>query len=89
MTTQHGVGYVSGNNLSKSFSTTLKRLNIRYRSPYNVRHTCATMMLEQGMKPAYCAKVLGHSLEMFFNVYADWIDKDESDAQAKLWASIQ
>ncbi len=89
ITTQHGSGYQSGNQLAKSFGKTLKDLNISYRSPYNVRHTCATMMLEQGMKPAYCAKVLGHSLEMFFSVYADWIDIDESKAQAKLWAQIQ
>jgi|TARA_B100000959_G_C14512463_1_gene431873 hypothetical protein len=40
------------------------------------------------MKPAYCAKVLGHSLQMFFSRYADWIDKDESEVQAKIWAEF-
>ncbi len=43
---------------------------------------------EAGMKPAYCAKVLGHSLQMFFSRYADWIDKDESEVQAKIWAEF-
>jgi len=89
ITNQYGQGYRSATRLSDAFSRTLKRCGIRYRSPYNVRHTCATMMLEAGMKPAYCAKVLGHSLQMFFQVYADWIDKDESEAQAKIWGEIR
>jgi len=46
-------------------------------------------MLVSGMKPAYCAKQLGHSPEMFFRVYADWIDKDESEVQADIWASTE
>jgi integrase len=89
VTTQHGCGYQSGDHLAQTFSNTCKQLGIPYRSPYNVRHTCATMMLEQGMKPAYCANVLGHSLEMFFNVYARWIDKHESEAQEKIWATME
>lgn len=89
ITNQHGNGYRSATRLADAFSATLKRCGIRYRSPYNVRHTCATMMLEAGMKPAYCAKVLGHSLQMFFNRYAEWIDREESQAQAKIWAEIQ
>lgn len=85
---QHGRHYNSAHHLAQAFARTLDRLGIRYRSPYNVRHTCATMMLEAGMKPGYCAKVLGHSLEMFFNIYADWIDKDESKVQEGIWATI-
>ncbi len=34
----------------------LKRLGIRYRRPYNMRHTYATMMLMAGMTPAFCAR---------------------------------
>jgi integrase len=53
---------------------TLKRLGIRYRSPYQTRHTYATMMLMAGMKPAFGAGQLGHSTEMFLRTYAKWID---------------
>jgi len=88
VTNQYGKAYQSSTRLSDAFSRSMKRLNIRYRSPYNVRHTAASMMLESGMRPAYCAKVLGHSLEMFFNVYADFVDKDESEAQRKIWFEI-
>jgi integrase len=82
---RENTAYSNGTTLSKAFSNRLELLGIRWRSPYNVRHTAATMMLEAGMKPAYCAKVLGHSLQMFFTVYADWIDKKESDKQRRIW----
>jgi len=32
------------------------------------------MMLIVGMTPAFCAKQLGHSVEMFLRTYAKWID---------------
>jgi integrase len=53
---------------------TLKRLGIRYRRPYNMRHTYATMMLMAGMTPAFCARQLGHSVQVFLSTYAKWID---------------
>jgi len=59
----------------------LTRLGIRYRRPYNMRHTYATSMLMAGMKPAFCAKQLGHSVEVFLRTYAKWMDGDENDAE--------
>lgn len=52
---------------------TLKRLGIRHRPPYNTRHTYASAMLMAGMKPAFCAGQLGHSVEIFLSTYAKWI----------------
>ena len=89
VTTQHGKGFRSATRLSDAFVRAMKRQDIRYRNPYNCRHTCAVMMLVAGMKPGYCAKVLGHSLEMFFRIYADWIDPDESERQRYIWANIK
>jgi integrase len=56
---------------------TLKRLGIRYRRPYNTRHTCATMGLMAGVNPAYMAAQLGHSLEVFLRDYSKWINGDQ------------
>lgn len=56
----------------------LKSLGIRYRRPYNMRHTYATTMLMAGMNPAFCAKQLGHSVEMFLNTYSRWIDGERN-----------
>ncbi len=52
----------------------LKKLGIRYRGPYNTRHTYATLMLMSGVTPAYAARQLGHSVMMFLRVYSKWID---------------
>lgn len=60
----------------------LKRLGIRYRPPNNMRHTYATMMLMAGRKPAWCAKQLGHSVEMFLRTYAKWIPGDQDDFES-------
>lgn len=64
-------------------------LGIRYRRPYNCRHTYATAMLMVGMTPAFCARQLGHSVEMFLRVYARWLDGARDDAEmARLEAEI-
>jgi integrase len=60
---------------------TLKHLKIRYRRPYCMRHTRATMMLMAGLKPAYCAKQLGHSKMVFLEIYADWIDDGHDELE--------
>jgi integrase len=67
----------------------LKRLGIRYRRPYNMRHTYATAMLMAGMAPAFCAKQLGHSVEVFLGTYAKWIDGSHNDLEmARLESSL-
>lgn len=66
----------------RSFWTpTLKALGIRYRRPYNLRHTYATQMLMAGMTPAFCAKQLGHSVEMFLRTYSKWLDGAQNDLE--------
>lgn len=59
----------------------LKVLGIRYRRPYNMRHTYATMMLMAGATPAWCAKQLGHSVEVFLRTYSKWIDGDQNNRE--------
>ncbi len=60
--------------LHHQWRPTLKALGIRYRPPYNARHTYATMCLMAGMTPAFIAKQLGHSLQILLSRYARWID---------------
>ena len=68
----------------RSFWTpTLKLLGIRYRRPYNMRHTYATVMLMAGMTPAFCAKQLGHSVEMFLKTYSKWLDGDQNGLEMR------
>ncbi|WDD92827.1 site-specific integrase [Burkholderia sp. FERM BP-3421] len=59
----------------------LKRLGVRYRRPYNMRHSYATAMLMAGMTPAFCAKQLGHSVEMFLTTYSKWVDGEQNELE--------
>jgi integrase len=61
------------NELRNFWQATLKRLGVRYRRPYNLRHTYATLGLMNGLKPAFMARQLGDSLEMSYKAYAKWI----------------
>lgn len=50
-----------------------------------MRHTYATIGLMSGAKPAFLAAQLGHSLRVFFDVYAKWIgSRDDNLEMAKL-----
>ncbi|BAN25861.1 site-specific integrase [Caballeronia insecticola] len=66
------------------WASILKRLGIRYRRPYNMRHSYATSMLMAGMTPAFCARQLGHTVEMFLRTYAKWIDGSQNDLEMAL-----
>ena len=52
-----------------------RRARVPYRIPYTCRHTRAAELLSTGVEPAEAAKQMGHSLEMFFRVYAEWIEE--------------
>lgn len=52
----------------------LAKLGIRYRPPYNCRHTYATMCLMSNMNPAFIAQQLGHSVQMLLSTYARWLN---------------
>lgn len=60
---------------------TLRRLGIRYRSPYQTRHTYATIMLMAGVRPAYGARQMGHGIEQFLRTYSKWIDGDQNELE--------
>jgi integrase len=70
-------GYRKITDVRGFWKQTLFKLGIRYRRPYAMRHTYATIGLMSGAKPAFLARQLGHSLRMFFTVYAKWIESDD------------
>lgn len=59
-------------------------LGIRYRRPYNMRHTYATLMLMAGANHSWCAKQLGHSVDQFQRTYTKWIDGEQNDRELDL-----
>lgn len=59
--------------LRSYWAPALRSLGIRYRRPYNLRHTYATMLLHAGVNAGLAAEQLGHSAQMFHTRYARWI----------------
>jgi integrase len=47
-----------------------KAAGIENASPYSLRHTAATELVEAGVNPTAAAALLGHSVEMLLTVYA-------------------
>ena len=56
--------------MGEAFTAAQNELGLPWRHPHNVRHSYASRLLKAGIKPALAAKQLGHSLEMFFELYA-------------------
>jgi integrase len=51
---------------------TLKRLAIRYRTPYTARHTSVSWNLMIGRNPLFVAQQHGHQILTMLTVYAAW-----------------
>lgn len=82
---RHGAEWDTEANFRKVFWTPmLKALGLRYRRPYQCRHTYATAMLMAKMNPAMCAKQLGHDVKVFLTIYAKWIEGEADDREMAL-----
>lgn len=68
----------------------LRRAEVRYRYPYQTRHTFASTLLSAGENPVWVAKMMGHKdWAMIIKVYGRWIPSIAPDAGAKvalLWS---
>ncbi|WP_245945403.1 tyrosine-type recombinase/integrase [Neisseria dentiae] len=55
---------------------------VRYRKPYNTRHTFATLNLMAGANPMWVARQLGHtSMKMLLENYSRWIDSADKQRE--------
>jgi len=71
--------------LRKSFwIPVLRKAKIRYRNPYQTRHTYASMMLSAGEHPMWVAKQMGHKdWTMIARVYGRWIPSENDLSGSK------
>lgn len=71
--------------IRKSFwIPTIRKARVRYRNPYQTRHTYASMMLSAGEHPMWVAKQMGHSSwVMIARVYGRWIPNDDDTSGSK------
>lgn len=74
----------------RMFQRTLTAAGIRYREPYQTRHTFATQALMAGANPMWVARQLGHrNMGMLLKTYSRWIDRaDKSREVGKLNAAF-
>jgi integrase len=59
----------------------VKRAGVRYRNPYQTRHTYASMMLSAGEHPMWVAHQMGHAdWGMIRRIYGHWIPEADTTA---------
>jgi integrase len=67
----------------------LKKVGVRYRRPYQTRHTYASMMLSAGEHPMWVAKQMGHAdWTMIARVYGRWMPAADISAGSKAEAKF-
>jgi integrase len=73
---------MSGGNLNRSFKALLKRAGLPAVRFHDLRHTCVTLLLRQGVNPKFVQELLGHAaISLTLNVYSH-ILRDMGDAAA-------
>ena len=62
----------------------VRRAKIRYRNPYQTRHTFASMMLSAGEHPMWVSKQMGHTDQtMIARVYGRWMPEADRGAGSR------
>src|SRR6266702_6469555 len=62
---------------------TIDKLQVRYREPYNARHSCVSWNLMIGKNLMWCARQHGHSVQVMLTMYGAWIEgSPEADIDA-------
>jgi integrase len=68
----------------EAWRSTLKRAGVRYRNPYQTRHTYASMMLSAGEHPMWVARQMGHAdTTTIMRNYGRWMPSADPDAGGK------
>lgn len=66
------------------WTAVLKRAGVRYRYPYQTRHTYASMMLSAGEHPMWVSQQMGHAdWTMIARVYGRWMPDADAHAGGK------
>jgi integrase len=76
--------------LARAFRRDCEAAGVRYRYPYQLRHTHATWALSAGENPAWIAKQMGHTdVMMLFRVYGKWMPSLAPEAGSKMVAAVK
>ncbi len=79
-----GKQWESSKQIQRRWIRILRRAKVRYRNPYQTRHTYASMLLTAGEHPMWVAQQMGHrDWGMLRKVYGRWITDAQPDAGAR------
>lgn len=79
-----GKRWTGDEQIRKVWARVLKKAGIRYRRPYQTRHTYASMMLSAGEHPMWVAQQMGHSdWAMIRKTYGKWMPDAAPDSGSK------
>lgn len=71
--------------LARAFRKACEAAKVRYRYPYQLRHTFATWALSSGENPAWIARHMGHAdTMMLFRVYGKWMPSLDPQAGSRM-----
>lgn len=72
-------------NATRSFKRLLARAGLRSMRFHDLRHSCATLLLVQGVSPRVVMKILGHSqINVTMNTCSHVLPDLQRDAAARL-----
>jgi integrase len=72
-------------NVIRSFRRMLKRAKLTHRRLYDLRHTCASLLLVQGVHPRVVMDILGHSqISLTMNTYSHVIPELQQEAATRI-----
>lgn len=74
---------VAISNLDRAFRAASEKIDVDIQ-PYDLRHTCATIMLRSGVSIGETARRLGHTPEILLRTYAGVLADDEESANRLL-----
>jgi integrase len=75
--------------LARAFRRDCKAAGVRYRYPYQLRHTFATWALSAGENPKWAATQMGHKdMITFYRVYAKWMGSLDKEAGSKMERAV-
>ena len=84
-------GGLNASNVNRTFRRIRERAGVRNLPPHSLRHATASILLGAGVPVAVAAKMMGHSVTMFCEIYADLLVEATHDAarQADAWLARQ
>ena len=72
-------------NVNRAFSELVERAELRHIRLHDLRHTCATLLLAQGVPPRVVMETLGHSaIAVTMNVYAHVMPAAQREAASRM-----